>query len=215
MVLLLACGVVIVNLFCNQYTVLMNVGTAKIVQVLVYNFADLRLLHAIETLDNPSGLLALSPSADAAVMACPGLHAGQVGERAVAAWKWVGGRGYPRPWSSRMLNACLYRPCTASVPQVRVELCDTRRTKFISAHTSPLAALALSSNGKLLATAGEKGTLVSGRGWGALQCSPQLWLPTCVVQPSQRLRLPQGCPRIISVCTSRWGGGAGPHLFHL
>ncbi len=47
-------------------------------QVLVYNFADLRLLHAIETLSNPAGLLALSPSADSAVLACPGLHAGQV-----------------------------------------------------------------------------------------------------------------------------------------
>lgn len=89
-------------------------------KVLVYNFADLRLLHAIETLSNPSGLLALNPSADSAVLACPGLHAGQV----------------------------------------RVELYDTRRTKFIAAHNSGLAALALSANGKLLATAGEKGTLV-------------------------------------------------------
>ncbi|KAI3432614.1 hypothetical protein D9Q98_004160 [Chlorella vulgaris] len=89
-------------------------------KVLVYNFADLRLLHAIETLSNPSGLLALCPSADAAVLACPGLHAGQV----------------------------------------RVELYDTRRTKFISAHDSALASLTLCSNGKLLATASEKGTLI-------------------------------------------------------
>ena len=49
-------------------------------KILVYNFADLRLLHAIETLGNPSGMLALSPSTDAAVLACPGLHAGQVGD---------------------------------------------------------------------------------------------------------------------------------------
>lgn len=44
----------------------------------MYNFADLRLLHAIETLSNPGGLLSLSPSADAAVLACPGLQPGQV-----------------------------------------------------------------------------------------------------------------------------------------
>jgi hypothetical protein len=44
--------------------------------------------------------------------------------------------------------------------QVRVELYDTRRTKFISAHDSALASLTLCSNGKLLATASEKGTLV-------------------------------------------------------
>lgn len=37
--------------------------------------------------------------------------------------------------------------------QVRVELYDTRRTKFILAHNSGVQCLALSSNGKLLATA--------------------------------------------------------------
>ena len=45
-------------------------------------------------------------------------------------------------------------------PQVRVELYDVRRTKFIQAHSSSLACLALSLNGRLLATASEKGTLV-------------------------------------------------------
>jgi hypothetical protein len=44
--------------------------------------------------------------------------------------------------------------------QVRIELYDTRRTKFVSAHNTSLSALALSSNGKLLATSSEKGTLV-------------------------------------------------------
>lgn len=53
-------------------------------QVLVYHFADLRLMHSIETLSNPGGLLALSAAPDHTVLACPGLHAGQVrdgGER--------------------------------------------------------------------------------------------------------------------------------------
>ncbi|EFN51454.1 hypothetical protein CHLNCDRAFT_56389 [Chlorella variabilis] len=85
-----------------------------------YNFSKLRLLHPIKTLNNPRGLVALSPNAQPTVLGCPGLH--------------------PR--------------------QVRVELYDTRRTKFVTAHNSCLAALALSSNGKLLATASDKGTLV-------------------------------------------------------
>mmetsp|Transcript_37010 Transcript_37010/g.104485 ORF Transcript_37010/g.104485 Transcript_37010/m.104485 type:complete len:367 (+) Transcript_37010:139-1239(+) len=89
-------------------------------KVLVYNFADLKLLHQIETLSNVKGLVALSASADTTVMACPGLHKGQV----------------------------------------RVELYDVRRTKFISAHDNLLNQIALSLDGKVLATASEKGTLI-------------------------------------------------------
>lgn len=44
--------------------------------------------------------------------------------------------------------------------QVRVELYDVRRTKFVEAHTTALACIALSLDGKLLATASERGTLV-------------------------------------------------------
>lgn len=47
-------------------------------KVLVYNFADLKLLHSIETLSNPAGLLALSPVSDQTVLACPGINVGQV-----------------------------------------------------------------------------------------------------------------------------------------
>jgi WD repeat-containing protein 45 len=52
-------------------------------QVLVYNFADLKLLHQIETLANPLGLVAVSSTAESTVLACPGLHTGQVTGRAV------------------------------------------------------------------------------------------------------------------------------------
>ncbi len=47
-------------------------------KVLTYNFADLKLLHSIETLANTKGLVTLSSSADSTVLACPGLHTGQV-----------------------------------------------------------------------------------------------------------------------------------------
>ena len=49
-------------------------------KVLVYNFADLKLLHNIETLSNPTGLIALSAAAENTVLACPGLNCGQVGD---------------------------------------------------------------------------------------------------------------------------------------
>ncbi|KAK9846636.1 hypothetical protein WJX81_008098 [Elliptochloris bilobata] len=89
-------------------------------KVLMYNFADLRLEHSTETLANPHGLAALSPAPEHNVLACPGLHCGQV----------------------------------------RVELYDVRRTRFIQAHAAALACLTLSQDGRLLATASERGTLV-------------------------------------------------------
>ncbi|XP_015891871.1 autophagy-related protein 18a isoform X2 [Ziziphus jujuba] len=44
--------------------------------------------------------------------------------------------------------------------QVRVEHCSANRTKFIMAHDSRIACLALTSDGQLLATASSKGTLI-------------------------------------------------------
>jgi WD40 repeat protein len=88
-------------------------------KVLLYNFADLKLVHAVETLANPAGLLSLS-SSDVVVLACPGLTEGVV----------------------------------------RVDQLDTRRQVFINAHNSSLAAISLSMDGKLVATASTKGTLI-------------------------------------------------------
>jgi len=45
-------------------------------KVYVYNFADLQLLHQIESASNPKGLCALAP--ETAVLACPGLKPGYV-----------------------------------------------------------------------------------------------------------------------------------------
>ena len=47
-------------------------------KIYVYNFADLKILHQTDTVANPLGLCALSPTQDSTVMACPGLSKGQV-----------------------------------------------------------------------------------------------------------------------------------------
>ncbi|GJP57306.1 hypothetical protein CLOM_g16330 [Closterium sp. NIES-68] len=47
-------------------------------KVYVYNFADLKLLHQVETLSNPRGLCEVSQSAGSFVMACPGKHRQQI-----------------------------------------------------------------------------------------------------------------------------------------
>ncbi|KAI6684918.1 hypothetical protein NL676_030831 [Syzygium grande] len=89
-------------------------------KIYVYNFADLKLLHQIETIANPKGLCMVSQSSGQMVLVCPGLQKGQV----------------------------------------RVEHYASKRTKFIMAHGSRIAAFALSQDGRLLATASSKGTLV-------------------------------------------------------
>ena len=47
-------------------------------RICVYGISDLRLLHQIDTLSNPRGMCALSPSPDSCVLACPGQKRGEV-----------------------------------------------------------------------------------------------------------------------------------------
>lgn len=47
-------------------------------KIFVYNFADLKLVHQIETISNPKGLCAVSHAAGSIVLVCPGLQKGQV-----------------------------------------------------------------------------------------------------------------------------------------
>ncbi|KAM5561194.1 hypothetical protein ABKV19_022010 [Rosa sericea] len=89
-------------------------------KIFVYNFADLKLLHQIETIANPKGLCEVSHVGPQAVLVCPGLQKGQI----------------------------------------RVEHYGSKRTKFIMAHDSRLACFALTQDGRLLATASSKGTLI-------------------------------------------------------
>ncbi len=182
-------------------------------KVLVYNFADLRLLHSIETLSNPGGILALSAAAEQTILACPGLHVGQVplpflprapsrgtqlarlhrtDRRALPGevpygvqrtmdrvshitpcpkhWHAQRGKGaeltqpdlgmQKSPQQRPVLTATALQSDRWGGAQVRMELYDVRRTKFIQAHSSGLAALSLSLNGRLLATASDRGTLL-------------------------------------------------------
>ncbi|KAK4774692.1 hypothetical protein SAY86_009627 [Trapa natans] len=47
-------------------------------KVFLYNFADLKLLHQIETIANPKGLCVVSQTVESLVLVCPGLMKGQV-----------------------------------------------------------------------------------------------------------------------------------------
>lgn len=47
-------------------------------KIFVYNFADLKLMHQIETVMNPKGLCEVSYVSGSMVLVCPGLQKGQV-----------------------------------------------------------------------------------------------------------------------------------------
>lgn len=110
-------------------------------RIYVYNFADLRLVDHIETIKNPKG--ARTPPARAEFALAPA----QPPPPPLAA-----GLCAVCPSSTNTVLACpgLQRG------SVRVELYDTRKSTFISAHESDLAAIALNASGTRVATAGEK-----------------------------------------------------------
>lgn len=120
-------------------------------KIYVYNFADLKLLHQIETIANPKGLCMVSQSSGQMVLVCPGLQKGQVRRLA------------PSQVNYKLVTLIRLRAddwCIIYPLQVRVEHYASKRTKFIMAHGSRIAAFALSQDGRLLATASSKGTLV-------------------------------------------------------
>lgn len=88
-------------------------------KIYVYNLSDFKLIHQIETLENPQGLCEISQLGPT-VLVCLGLQ-----------------RGY-----------------------LRVERYETRKCKHIKVHNSSVAFVALMNDGKLMATASSKGTLV-------------------------------------------------------
>lgn len=112
-------------------------------RVYVYDFSDLSLLDKVHTGDNALGLVGISTDR------------GGVGGFAstITNADTVGGSSNS---NNGMVLAC---PGTRR-GQVRIELYGLRRTTFVDAHDSALGALALSVDGRLLATASERGTVI-------------------------------------------------------
>ncbi|KAJ7662495.1 WD40-repeat-containing domain protein [Mycena rosella] len=107
-------------------------------EIYVYDMSNMRLLHVLETVPNPEAICALSPAAEAPYLA------------------------YPAPLPSPALAAPASPAPTAS-GSGDVMLFSTRAlapVNVLRAHRSPLALLALSANGSLLATASVKGTVI-------------------------------------------------------
>ncbi|KAL4968783.1 phosphoinositide binding protein ATG18 [Aspergillus stella-maris] len=113
-------------------------------QIYLYDIQTMKLLYTIETSPNPNALCALSPSSDNCYLAYP----------------------LPQKAAPSSFNPPAHAPPTNThvTPTTgEVLIFDTVKLEAINvieAHRSPLACITLNSDGTLIATASDKGTII-------------------------------------------------------
>ncbi|EJT99405.1 WD40 repeat-like protein [Dacryopinax primogenitus] len=108
-------------------------------EIYLYDISNMKLLHVIETSPNPNAICALSPSATSCYLAYPSPIPSPSSTSSVPP---------PTTHASQSGDVIIFSPLTLTI------------TNVVHAHKTPISCLALSSNGQLLATASEKGTII-------------------------------------------------------
>ncbi|GMI66578.1 autophagy 18a, PEROXISOME UNUSUAL POSITIONING 2 [Hibiscus trionum] len=133
-------------------------------KIFVYNFADLKLLHQIETIANPKGLCAVSQGAGSLVLICPGLQKGQVRVEHYASKR----TKFIMAHDSRIACFALSQDgqmlATASSKGTLVRIFNTVDGSLLQevrrgADRAEIYSLAFSSNAQWLAVSSDKGTV--------------------------------------------------------
>ncbi|XVF21927.1 hypothetical protein REPUB_Repub12eG0131100 [Reevesia pubescens] len=133
-------------------------------KIYVYNFADLKLLHQIETIANPKGLCAVSQVAGSLVLVCPGLQKGQVRVEHYASKR----TKFIMAHDSRIACFALTQDgqllATASTKGTLVRIYNTLDGSLLQevrrgADRAEIYSLAFSSNAQWLAVSSDKGTV--------------------------------------------------------
>ena len=112
-------------------------------EIYLYDISNMSLLHTISTSPNPTAICALSPSSENCFIAYP----------------------YPKARDESERRPAHLPPQSAYVPPTSgdVLVFDTitlKAVNVIEAHRSPLSVTAMNSDGNLLATASETGTII-------------------------------------------------------
>ncbi|KAF7724498.1 autophagy protein [Apophysomyces ossiformis] len=108
-------------------------------QIYVYDISNMKLLQIIQTCPNPTAVCALSPSSDNCFV------------------------GYPSRSSLSSPLAANQSTSQSAATSGDVEIFDSsslRLANIVQAHKSPLSHITINSDGNLLATASEKGTVI-------------------------------------------------------
>ncbi|KAG1338187.1 autophagy-related protein 18c [Cocos nucifera] len=133
-------------------------------KIYVYNFLDLKLLHQIETLSNPKGLCCLSHHPNTSVLACPGLHGGQVRIEhfGLKVTKFISAHDSHIACLTLTMDGLLL--ATASVKGTLIRIFNTMDGTRLQevrrgADRAEIYSIALSPNVQWLAVSSDKGTL--------------------------------------------------------
>lgn len=133
-------------------------------KIYVYNFADLKILHQTDTISNPKGLCALSPTQDSTVMACPGLNRGQVRVELydLNTTKFISAHDSPLACLQLSLDGTVL--ATASEKGTLIRVYDTARATLLhefrrGADRAQIYSIAFAPQCDFLAVTSDKGTL--------------------------------------------------------
>ncbi|XP_020212010.1 autophagy-related protein 18a [Cajanus cajan] len=133
-------------------------------KIFVYNLVDLKLVHQIETFLNPKGLCAVSHLSDSLVLACPGLHKGQirVEHYAQKKTKFISAHDSRIACFALTLDGQLI--ATASTKGTLIRIFDTDQGTLLQevrrgANAAEIYSLAFSSTAQWLAVSSDKGTV--------------------------------------------------------
>ncbi|GLJ46075.1 hypothetical protein SUGI_0970640 [Cryptomeria japonica] len=133
-------------------------------KIYVYNFGDLKLLHQIETIANPKGLCAISHASNSFVLACPGLHKGQmrVEHYGLKKTKFISAHDSRISCFALTLDGGLLATASTKGTLVRIfNTLDGTRLQEVrrGADRAEIYSLAFSSNAQWLAVSSDKGTV--------------------------------------------------------
>lgn len=133
-------------------------------KIYVYNFVDLKLLHQIETMANPKGLCAVSHAPNSFVLACPGLHRGQmrVEHYGLKRTKFITAHDSRIACFALTLDGSLLVTASTKGTLIRIfNTLDATRLQEVrrGADRAEIYSLAFSSNHQWLAVSSDKGTV--------------------------------------------------------
>ncbi|GMI12247.1 hypothetical protein TrVE_jg10496 [Triparma verrucosa] len=141
-----------------------RVVVALLARIYVYRFSDLALLDQFNTLNNPKGLLALSPDSSSTVLACPSITRGHVRVELYDARKSTLIAAHEAELGAIALNLSGTKLATSSEKGTLVRIWDTNTGNMLKelrrgTERAEIQSIAFNSESSFVACSSDKGTV--------------------------------------------------------